>query len=311
MRRAALDPVDVERRLGERPQVELLRGARRRPGLRPGAASSPAPDGSSAQPASSSSVGGTMPLRSGSGSLPSRATTPRDRRRQRVRRVQRRAAEEPRMQVALARPERHVEVDEPARRERERRSRPRRTMSVSKITAASAPRSSAARKSTIEWPPISSSPSQQNADVDGQLAGPRQLPGAREEHVELPLVVHRAARRRGTRRGSPARTGRSPRARAAPAAARRSGRRGSRSARLPPCDARTSPIASGWPCQSITSASPPMPRTKSVDPPRSAVNIGGVRRVGADRGDSEKLGQLVEPGTAHMPTFGWTLIARV
>ena len=40
-------------------------------------------------------------------------------------------------------------------------------MPLSKITPASAPRSSASRKSTIEWPPVSSSPSQQKRTLTG------------------------------------------------------------------------------------------------------------------------------------------------
>ena len=44
---------------------------------------------------------------------------------------------------------------------------PRRIMLESKTTAASAPRSSAARKSTIECPPVSSSPSQQTRTLTG------------------------------------------------------------------------------------------------------------------------------------------------
>ena len=44
---------------------------------------------------------------------------------------------------------------------------PRPIIELSKITAASAPRSSSARKSTIEWPPISSSPSQAKRTLTG------------------------------------------------------------------------------------------------------------------------------------------------
>ena len=44
------------------------------------------------------------------------------------------------------------------------------------------------------------------ADVDRQLAGLRELARGDEQHVELPLVVDRAARRRGSRRAARART---------------------------------------------------------------------------------------------------------
>ncbi len=69
----------------------------------------------------------------------------------------------------------------------------RRIMPLSKMIAASAPRSSASRKSTIEWPPVSSSPSQQNRTLTGQLACARELARGVEQHVELALVVDRAA----------------------------------------------------------------------------------------------------------------------
>ena len=69
----------------------------------------------------------------------------------------------------------------------------RRIMPLSKMIAASAPRSSASRNSTIEWPPVSSSPSQQKRTFTGKLAGARKLACRDEQHVELALVVDRAA----------------------------------------------------------------------------------------------------------------------
>ena len=47
----------------------------------------------------------------------------------------------------------------------------RRIMPLSKMIAASAPRSSASRNSTIEWPPVSSSPSQQKRTLTGSSPG--------------------------------------------------------------------------------------------------------------------------------------------
>ena len=70
----------------------------------------------------------------------------------------------------------------------------RSTMPLSNTIAASAPRSSAAIQSTIEWPPISSSPSQAMRRLTGKLAGGGEQLGGLEQHVELALVVGDAAR---------------------------------------------------------------------------------------------------------------------
>ena len=53
------------------------------------------------------------------------------------------------------------------RAERLKQGTPRASMLLSKITHASAPRSSASRNSTIEWPPVSSSPSQAKRTFTG------------------------------------------------------------------------------------------------------------------------------------------------
>ena len=66
-------------------------------------------------------------------------------------------------------------------------------MPLSKITAASAPRSSAARKSTIGWPPVSSSPSQAKRTLTGSSPAAASSAAAFSEHVELALVVGDAA----------------------------------------------------------------------------------------------------------------------
>ena len=67
-------------------------------------------------------------------------------------------------------------------------------MPLSKTIAASAPRSSAAIQSTIEWPPISSSPSQAKRRLTGSSPAAREQLGRLEQHEELPLVVGDAAR---------------------------------------------------------------------------------------------------------------------
>ena len=64
-----------------------------------------------------------------------------------------------------------------------------RVMPPSKMMHASAPRSSASRKSTTEWPPISSSPSDDDADVHGQRVLLAKQLGRLQEREELALVV--------------------------------------------------------------------------------------------------------------------------
>ena len=64
-----------------------------------------------------------------------------------------------------------------------------RIMPESKMTAASAPRSSASRNSTIEWPPVSSSPSQAKRTLTGSVPAWASARGAGQQHVELALVV--------------------------------------------------------------------------------------------------------------------------
>ena len=194
VRRAALEPVHVECRLGERPEVELLGGAVRssRPrALEPRARRSPF--GSCAQPASSASVGGTSPFRSGSARRPSCATMTREIvLRERMRGVQRGPAVEPRVEVALTRPNRDVEVDEPARREHERGQAAPDHVGVEdhrRVGAALVGREEVDDRVAADLLlAVAAEP-----DVDRQLARPCELAGGREQQVELALVVDRAA----------------------------------------------------------------------------------------------------------------------
>ena len=198
------------------------------------------------------------------------------------------------------------------------------------MIAASAPRSSAARKSTIEWPPVSSSPSQQNRTFTGSSPAAAELARRREQHVELSLVVDASRDRRGTRRGSPARTGRCPTARAASAAERRSGRSRAPSALPAPPEAAISPIASGCPSQSTTSPSPPAARMKSRTQSaarstrrrargrRSPTGYAGTRRarrtrVGHRAPESSRatIAQLLGFGQARSFFSDWFSICRM
>ncbi len=170
-------------------------------------------------------------------------------------------------------------------------------MCASKITQASAPRSSSAIQSTIVWPPISSSPSQRDADVDGQVALGGEQRRRLQEQVELALVVGDPARvqplvadRRLERAGSPIR-------RAARAAGRRSARRRARSEPTSASrEARSSPIASGRPSTVDELALAAGRADEVADPLAGAPDVGLVRGVGADARNTEELRELLEPG---------------
>ena len=257
-----VDAVHVERRLGERPAGRTPRPRAESIGRAPWPASSSAPGGSFAQPASSSSVARRCPARSGSASRPSRASDAVERRDERVRGVQRGAAVHARVQVALAGAQLEVEVDEPARRDVERRQ-----PALDHARVEDDGRVGAALVGLEELDDRVAAglllAVAAEADVDRQLAGRGELARGGEQHVELALVVDRRRGRRGSRRGSRARTASlTPTARAGPAAGRRSGRSRAPSApRRAFAEARSSPIASGCPCQSTSSHFPPASRT--------------------------------------------------
>ena len=170
-------------------------------------------------------------------------------------------------------------------------------MPASKITAASAPRSSCAIQSTIEWPPISSSPSQAKRTFTGSA------PSA-------------ASSRRGLAAGgtaAPCR--RRPRARRAtrPRIVGSNGGRLPEIERIGRLDVEMSVDEHGRRAVGVHR------RAKLADRERPAVEVdqltlaarvpderreplaGGadvvlMRRVGADAGDAQPLGELVEPG---------------
>ena len=64
-------------------------------------------------------------------------------------------------------------------------------------------------------------------------------------------------------------------------------------------DARSSPIASGWPCQSTSSHVAAGVADERAHPLAGALDVVGVRRVGAHRRDAEELRELVEPRFGH------------
>ncbi len=166
---------------------------------------------------------------------------------------------------------------------------------------ASAPRSSASTHSTIECPPVSSSPSQATRTFTGKRA----LGGERRGRLRAggrgcPCRRRCRARRAG-RRGSSARTAASPTARAGRAAGRRSGRRRAPSARSGPVDAGISPTTSGAGSGRRHELGLAAGRADEIAHPfAGADDVGGVRRVRAHAGDAEELGQLVEPGLRRL-----------
>ena len=104
-----------------------------------------------------------------------------------------------------------------------------------------------------------------DADVDRQRAVGGEQARPRAAASRAGPCRRRCRARRSTRRGSSARTDRTPRARAAPAAARRSGRsRGSSARSRRPVDARISPTTSGRSPYGTSSASPPPRRILSA-----------------------------------------------
>ena len=169
-------------------------------------------------------------------------------------------------------------------------------MPLSKITAASAPRSSAAEELDDRVPAGLLLAVAREAHVDRQLPGRGELAGGGQQQVELALVVGDAAAVEvlaadlGLERRRLPQLERIGRLHVEVAVAE-DGRR----ALADRVTARSSPTASGWPCQSSSSASPPAPRMQLAHPFAGARHIIGVRGIGADRLDPQELGELVEP----------------
>ena len=144
-RLAAEDPVHVRGRLGPRAHVELLRRPSRRAAARPGPRAPRRPGGSVDHCASSSAVGGAIPARSGSGRRPSGPASTASK--QRMSTWIALSAAPPYIPECRSRspvPHRDVERDSPrVARSSDGTSTP--SMPPSKMTPASAPRSSCAR----------------------------------------------------------------------------------------------------------------------------------------------------------------------
>ena len=156
-------------------------------------------------------------------------------------RVQRRAAVDPRVQVALAGAQRDVEVGEPARGEIERRHVAPDHAAVEddrRVGAALVRLEEVDDRVTAGLLLAVAA----EANVHRQLPGLRQLARGGEQHVELPLVVDGAAAVEVAVAHLRLERIATPRARADPAAARRSGRNRAPSAPSPPPEARSSPI---------------------------------------------------------------------
>ena len=165
----------------------------------------------------------------------------------------------------------------------------------SKMTHASPPRSSAARKSTIEWPPDLFLAVTREAHVDGQLPVGSKQRGRLEQDVELALVVGDAARvepavphGRLERRALPALERRRRLDVEVPVGDHRRRVVGAlRSAELPDHER----VLLGRLKLGLTAG-----RADEVTHPLSrADDVAGVLRIGADARDAEELGELLHP----------------
>ena len=181
-------------------------------------------------------------------------------------------------------------------------------MPASKMMQASAPRPSSATQSTIEWPPVSSSPSHATRTFTGSAPSAAKQRGGLQEEVEVALVVRDARARRAGRRGSSARTAATPSARAGRAAGRRSGRRRAPSARRLRSSAGISPTTSGaGSAVGTSSASPPAARTKSRthSPARttSAACAGSALTLGIRRNSESSSSQSCGISSGIAPVY--------
>ena len=294
LRRAALDAVHVERRLGERAQVELLGRLRvggpralvceqlgaRRNGL----------------PAAALLVG------HGGDSDAERLRQPavarqhaRQRLHERMARVERSAAVDARVQVALARPHAEVEVHEAACRDVERRDTAGDHPRVEDDAGVGAPvvlgqevddRVAADLLLAVAG----------HADVDGQLPHRRELRRRLEQHVELALVVgdtagiEPAVALSGLEGWAPPGVERRRRLHVEVAVDLDRGRRVGVARGADLADRELAAV------HRDELARPARGAHEAADPLRGAVDVVGVRRVGAHARDAQELGELFEPG---------------
>ena len=171
----------------------------------------------------------------------------------------------------------------------------RRIMPLSKMIAASAPRSSASRNSTIECPPVSSSPSQQKRTFTGSSPARASSRAADEQHVELALVVDGAAAVQIVAADL----------RLERVALPQLERVGRLHVEVPVADHRRRALRSARRAQLADRERLAVPvdhlalaarlADQRAHPLRRPLDVGGVRGVRADRGDAEELRELVEP----------------
>ena len=294
VRRAALDPVHVKRRLGEGPQVELVRGPRirgagslRRKLARPGRQGAPAGqllvgrrDDSGAERLRQPAVGGDDAA---------------ERADQCVRRIERGAPKDARVQVASAGAQGQVEVRHPARGEIERRHAGPDHRAVEDHRDVGAALVGGEefddRLSAGLLLPIAC-----EADVDRQLAGLGKLAGRAEQHEQLPLVVRDstsvqmlAPDLRRERRRVPEREGIGGLDIEVPVA--QDGRRAlgiAGGAELTERERLAVPIG-----ELAGAACGP---DELTHPPARVTHVAGMLGIGTDRGDAQELGELVKPG---------------
>ena len=192
---AASRPRSRGRRSPAQPRcARRSRAPRRRPcGRAPWSVSISSPGTSPLQSESSCAVGATTPCAQRLGQPPVLGHDARERLHQRVHRVQRAAAVEAGVQVALAGPHGHVEVREPARGDAELRDAALRHAAVEdqrRVRPALVLREEVDDRVAADLLLAVAG----DAQVDRQLAGLRELLGRLEQAVELALVVGDAAR---------------------------------------------------------------------------------------------------------------------
>ena len=293
MGRAALDPVDVERGLGERPHVEVLRGARIRRaralvGELAGAGGQLAPVRELALARRED------PLAKRLGQAAVDRDDRAERLDQRVRRIERRAAVQPGVEVALAGAERHVEVRDAAGRDVERGAvagdhpavEDHRGVAAALVGLEELDDRMAARFLLAVA---------REAHVDRKLTGPGELACGRQQQVQLALVVgdptaiQVLAPDLGLERRRLPQLERIGRLHVEVAVAEDSRRAVGVARRAHLAHGERLPV----PVDQI--ALPARVADQPAHPLAGLLDLAGARRIGADRLDPQKLGELVEP----------------
>ena len=214
-----------------------------------------------------------------------------------VRGVERRAAVEARVQVALARTHAHMQVDEPAQADGDRRD--------ARLLAAAVEDDRRVGAALVAGQPPRDRPAahlllalDEHADVDGQRAVPGERAGDVQQRQEVALVVGGApgvqatvadGRLEGRRRPRVRRSGRLD----VVVAVDEDGRRGG---------VGRAQLADGQRVAAVDGDQPPLPAraAHALDDPRGrALELRGIALAGRDRRDPQPVDELVEQRLVH------------